>query len=210
MRPRALAAVVLGSLFSHWSGGARASDLALTIYTDDTALVQDTREMEVSGGHVPDGPIHPDVVLRFQNSRREGLGEPLPQGYVRVLQERGDESPVLLGETAIDRHTPRDHPVRLVTGQALHVNDHVTVSDLRIERLDEYSERLRARVEHVIRNDHGRAVTVEVRQVGRYDDPVKISRSSHRWTREDGQPLWRLRVPPASAVVLRYRVDLQR
>jgi len=60
------------------------------------------------------------VTLEFSNSRKEGLGIPLPEGKVRVYKADRDGSLEFVGEDRID-HTPKDEKVRLFVGNAFDI-----------------------------------------------------------------------------------------
>jgi len=60
------------------------------------------------------------VVMKFDNSKKAGLGIPLPAGTVRVFKSDVDKSLEFLGEDAIE-HTPRDEEVKLYVGDAFDV-----------------------------------------------------------------------------------------
>jgi len=60
------------------------------------------------------------VVVKFENSKKGGLGIPLPAGKVRVFKADADGSLEFLGEDEID-HTPRDEEVKLYVGDAFDV-----------------------------------------------------------------------------------------
>jgi hypothetical protein len=66
----------------------------------------------------------PDLIVRFENTEAEGLGEPLPSGVVRVF-EQYDGRDVFAGEAEVgDR--PIGLPVELTIGRAQGVVIEVT------------------------------------------------------------------------------------
>jgi hypothetical protein len=60
------------------------------------------------------------VYLDFVNSRKAGLGMPLPKGTVRVYKRDPSGGQQFIGEDLID-HTPRDEKVRIKMGEAFDV-----------------------------------------------------------------------------------------
>jgi len=60
------------------------------------------------------------VVMRFENSKKSGLGVPLPAGKVRVFKADVDGSLEFLGEDRID-HTPRNEEVKVYVGNAFDI-----------------------------------------------------------------------------------------
>jgi hypothetical protein len=60
------------------------------------------------------------VYLNLDNSKKNGMGMPLPKGVVRVYKKDDDESLQFVGEDAID-HTPKDERVRVKVGEAFDI-----------------------------------------------------------------------------------------
>lgn len=57
------------------------------------------------------------VYLVFKNSKKSGLGMPLPGGKIRVYQQDDDGTQEFVGEDLIE-HTPRDEEVKILVGEA--------------------------------------------------------------------------------------------
>lgn len=68
------------------------------------------------------------VMLKFKNSKDDGLGIPLPAGRVRVFKADTDESMILLGEDRVD-HTPKDEEVKLTIGNAFDIRAEINIVD---------------------------------------------------------------------------------
>lgn len=60
------------------------------------------------------------VNLEFQNTKKSGLGLPLPKGKVRVYKKDSDGAQEFIGEDQID-HTPADETVRVYLGNAFDI-----------------------------------------------------------------------------------------
>jgi len=60
------------------------------------------------------------VYLDIQNTKKNGLGMPLPKGTVRVYKADKSGAKQFIGEDNID-HTPRDEKVRIKMGEAFDV-----------------------------------------------------------------------------------------
>ena len=60
------------------------------------------------------------VFLNFENSKKSGLGKPLPRGKVRLYKRDDDDALVFLGEDNID-HTPENETVRVFSGFAFDI-----------------------------------------------------------------------------------------
>src|SRR5690606_29010428 len=75
---------------------------------------------------VTEAVVTPDLVIRWDNTARAGLGEPLARGIVRVFEPYAGRE-VFAGEAGIgDR--PVGLPVELQIGRALNVMLEVTTS----------------------------------------------------------------------------------
>lgn len=62
-----------------------------------------------------------NVTLRFENSKKNGLGLPLPAGVIRMYKEDAEGSMQFVGEDRI-QHTPKDDELKLNVGRAFDVN----------------------------------------------------------------------------------------
>jgi hypothetical protein len=150
-------------------------------------------------------PPEPDVVvpslmLRFENTEADGLGEPLPRGVVRVFESHGGRD-VLAGEAELgDR--PVGLPVELVIGRALNVLLETTA-----QLGDRGGERVVVATEHRIVNNKGVPIDLEIRHgiEGFYTD-VEVERSSRPMRRRFGDLAWRFAVQPGEDV-LRYELS---
>jgi hypothetical protein len=148
--------------------------------------------------------VTPELVVSFENTRQDGLGEPLPSGVVRVFEEyRGRE--VFAGEAEIgDR--PVGLPVELTIGRAQNVLFEVTTDwDYGETRRNE--DRVVVMTEHRIVNNKGVPIDVEIRHgVEDYYSNLKVDRSSRPMRRKYGDLAWRFVVPPGEDL-LRYQLS---
>jgi hypothetical protein len=146
----------------------------------------------------------PDLIVRFENTAAEGLGEPLPSGVVRVF-ERYDGRDVFAGEAEVgDR--PVGLPVELTIGRAQNVLFEVTTDwDYGATRRDE--ERVVVMTEHRIVNNKAVPIDVEIRHgVEDYYSNLKVDRTSRPMRRKNGDLAWRFVVPPGEEL-LRYQLS---
>ena len=144
------------------------------------------------------------MTLRFENTERDGLGEPLPAGVVRVLEAYGGRE-VLAGEAEVgDR--PVGLPVELVIGRALNVLLEVTTEwDYGATRRNE--DRVVVTTEHRIVNNKSVPIELEIRHgVEGYFTDVDVERSSRPMRRKYGDLAWRFEVAPGEAL-LRYELS---
>lgn len=139
----------------------------------------------------------PSVMLRFENTKAAGLGEPLPRGVVRVF-ERYSGRDVLAGEAEIgDR--PVGVPVELAIGRALNVLLETTLTR-------DFGGRNRDRVvvsaEHRIVNNKAVPIEIEIRHgVEPYYTDVKLERTSRAMRRKYGDLAWRFTVRPGEELL---------
>ena len=145
----------------------------------------------------------PNLVVRWDNTQRAGLGEPLPSGTVRVFEPyRGGE--VFAGEAAmVDK--PVGLPVELTIARALNVTIEVTTD---WDYADAQKKRVIVMTEHKIANNKGVPIDVEIRHAveSRYTD-ARVDQSSKPMRKKYGDLAWRFTVPPATEQVLRYRLS---
>ncbi|HUQ51668.1 MAG TPA: hypothetical protein VM692_05570 [Gammaproteobacteria bacterium] len=148
---------------------------------------------------LPQDVAIPNLIVRFENTEAQGLGEPLPRGVVRAF-ETFDGREVFAGEAEIaDR--PVGLPVELVLGRALNVMLEVTTSPSR------NGARVAATTEHVIVNNKSVPIDLEIRHaVESYYTDVELESTSRPMRRKYGDLAWRFDVPPGEEV-LRYRLS---
>jgi hypothetical protein len=151
----------------------------------------------------------PSLIVRFENTEAEGLGEPLPSGVVRVFEEYGGRE-VFAGEAQIaDR--PVGLPVELTIGRAQNVMLEVTTDwgDAAPRRNE---DRIVVMTEHRIVNNKAVPIDLEIRHsvaddyTGRSYTNVKVDRSSRPMRRKYGDLAWRFVVQPGEEL-LRYRLS---
>jgi hypothetical protein len=148
--------------------------------------------------------VNPNLVLRWDNTDRAGLGEPLPSGTVRVFEPYGGRElfagEAELGDKAVGL------PVELTIGRALNLSLEVTTDwDYDDERDD---RRLIVTTEHRIANNKSVPVDLEIRHGVESDyTNVKVDQSSKPMRKKYGDLAWRFTVPPSSGQVLAYRLS---
>jgi hypothetical protein len=136
-----------------------------------------------------DQPISANTVLRFSSSRKQGLGDALPAGTVRVYQRDARGNPQFVGEHRIG-HTPMGSDIALATGQAFDVKVRPVVE----ERTRLGDNRWRTRMRYTITNASPKPVTVDVVQSGLWGDTriTQESLKSERLSADDAR--WRVPV----------------
>ncbi len=107
-----------------------------------------------------------DVYIRFENTKENHLGIPLPAGKVRVYKADGAATGggtgalEFIGENLID-HTPRDQKVLLKIGQAFDVTGERTQMDFKIDNAHDWMEET---IRIVIRNAKDKPQDVLIRE----------------------------------------------
>src|SRR5690606_21293504 len=152
---------------------------------------------------VTDAVVTPDLVIRWDNTARAGLGEPLARGIVRVFEPYAGRE-VFAGEAEIgDR--PVGLPVELRISRALNVMLEVTTGLARSGP----SNRTRTPVtaDYRIVNNKSVPIDLEIRHSveSRYRN-LQIEESSRPAGRKYGDPAWRFTVRPGEDT-LRYRLS---
>jgi hypothetical protein len=144
------------------------------------------------------------VKLEFVNSKKNGLGIPLPAGKFRVYREDADGALEFAGEDWID-HTARDEEVSAFLGNAF---------DLVGERNELEAQRISDRiwerkVEIKLRNrKESGSVTIEVRE--HPGGNWRVLESSHEYEKPNANDLeFRVPVPAGEEAVLTYRVRVE-
>ena len=79
----------------------------------------------------PDKTTKIGVYLSVENSKKNGMGMPLPKGISRVYKKDAGESLQFVGEDAID-HTPEDEKIRVKIGDAFDVVGERVQTDYRV------------------------------------------------------------------------------
>jgi hypothetical protein len=128
-------------------------------------------------------------VLRTKNEEARHLGLPLPSGRVALFARRGSAE-ILESESDL-RDTAVGEDVEMSMGPSSDVEFNAWGTG--------------AGHEVDITNARGRAVELEVRL--HLDDGVRLVRANRRSERKNGQPLFRLRIPAQSSLVLTYETQ---
>lgn len=151
-------------------------------------------------------PDKASVLLRWNNDRASKMGEPLPSGTMRVFEPQGDGH-VFAGESRIG-DTPVGVPVEARFANALDIDADFTLQDEEDYRRSGRNG-VRIAASHGFASRKDVAVTVEVRRRasdGQYETPVVV-RSSLRVRREDGNLVWRFRLPAGKGRRLDYVLE---
>ncbi|NJC04736.1 hypothetical protein GGQ97_000529 [Sphingomonas kaistensis] len=139
-----------------------------------------------------DQPVSANSVLRFSTGSRQGLGDALPAGTVRVYQRDTRGTPQFVGESRIG-HTPMGSDLGLTTGQAFDIKVQPTVVER--TRVSSDGSRWRTAMRYRLTNASPRAVTVDLLQDGLWGDTRIVSESQNSERRNANSALWKVAVP---------------
>lgn len=161
------------------------------------------RDLNLYSG--PDAPTKPAMVsYEFENTGKNQLGRPLPQGTLRLFKADSKGRQQLLGEDLI-RHTPDKETVKFSVGSAFDVV--ASGRQLKVENFRIGSGQV-ASYEVSLRNRKTEPVTI------RYYAPVggdwKITDSSHKFTRESSSAAWTdVPVEAGGEVTVTFSVEIK-
>ena len=155
-------------------------------------------------------PVHAGVWLNFDNTKRDGLGVPLPGGIMRFYQDDRYGNRQLLGESTIE-HTPVDGHVRLKLGDAFDVTMTRRQTAFNQVMLAKNSqEKIRQTTtewELVLSNAKSERVTVKVVEPLPENGRIIEENRSHK--KEDANSVvWQVSVPAKGKTLLRYKVQV--
>jgi hypothetical protein len=143
------------------------------------------------------------VYLDLENSKKNGLGMPLPKGTVRVYKADKSGAKQFIGEDNID-HTPRDEKVRVKMGEAFDV-----VGDRKQMEWKTFGSCVsESSWEIELRNHKDQAITVEdVEPIG---GDWQILQESHPHQKKDAFTFtYTVKVPANGKTKISYRVRVR-
>ncbi|KSB88074.1 hypothetical protein AS593_19395 [Caulobacter vibrioides] len=141
----------------------------------------------------------PQVVLRLENKKTEGLGKPLPSGALSVMETVGGV-PAFAGEQAV-RDVAVGEPADLMIGQGMDVRARPRlVEDKRAGKT-----MVRRTYEVDLANSKSIPITVEIRHDPNVEFFKVVSEPAKHDIRQ-GQVAWRVTLKPGESRVFRYAV----
>lgn len=146
---------------------------------------------------------HADVLLRFSNTEKSGLGTQLPAGIVRVYVRDNQAKPTFIGESAIE-HSPLGSSISVRTGEAFDVSvEPATMQEEKVGKsLKRYS------MTYTFDNARKEDITVEFEQSG-YRSLHKVVSESIKSEKKDAYTLrWNVPVPAEDSTELTFVVEV--
>ncbi len=151
----------------------------------------------------PRNPKQPvNVYVKFNNSKNNNLGIPLPAGIMRLYKQDDDGSQQFVGEDRIE-HTPKDESLKLKIGEAFDVVARRIQTDYR--RIT--TQRHESEWEISLHNHKAQAVAIGVIEplIGNW----KGISNSHPYRKVDAATIrFDVNVPKGGSVKIRYRVQV--
>lgn len=129
-----------------------------------------------------------------ENTAKNGLGKPLPEGTIRFYEQDDDGALIFIGENRIS-HTPKEETVRVFTGNAF---------DLKGERkqtaysTNKSSRTVNESIQITLKNRKPEAVTFTVKE-HLYRGPNHEINSQDQWTKTDATTITQKVLVPANS-----------
>jgi len=143
------------------------------------------------------------TMLSLENTEKNNMGMPLPEGKMRVYKKDSEGQLQFIGEDMID-HTPKDEKIRIYLGDAFDLvgekkqTEYDRIGDNAVEISYEVS----------LRNHKDEDVTITV--IERVWGDWKMIKSSHDWEKEDAHTIvWYIKVPKNDEATLTYTVRIE-
>jgi hypothetical protein len=140
------------------------------------------------------------VVLKFMNSKQDGLGIPLPAGRIRFFKADTDGSMILLGEDKI-KHTPKDEELKLTVGYAFDIS-----AKEKITNFERITDRVEEKTFEISLGNHKKEdITINVKK-NFYGD-WEITQSNYPFEKEDADTaIFKIPVKADEEVLLKFAV----
>lgn len=144
------------------------------------------------------------VSLAFENSKKDDLGLPLPQGKIRLYKRDDDKSLVFIGEDFV-KHTPKDEEVRVSAGNAFDIVGERRQTERRSIGKSSWEESWEIK----LRNHKEEAIQVVIEEG--LNTGWEILRNSHDYNRKDAQTIeFPVSVAKDAETVVTYTVRYSR
>ncbi|MCX6381072.1 MAG: hypothetical protein NT023_16645 [Armatimonadetes bacterium] len=143
------------------------------------------------------------VALTFYNTEKNGLGEPLPNGAIRLYEPDASGVSQYIGAGSIG-DTPKEEKIYLTLSSAFDVfSEWRLVQNKKIDK-----KTVQKVIEVTMHNQKGRSV--ELRAIQDYQGYWKMLEESEKSVKLNAfQSQWTVKVPANSKTVLRYTVEMK-
>lgn len=119
-----------------------------------------------------------EITIDFENTEKNNMGMPLPEGIVRVMKKDKDGSLEFVGEDRI-KHTPRDEKLTLKVGDAFDILGERVITDSR--QMGQRSSQ--QTIEVTLKNRKDENVSIDI--IESLGTNWEIMRNSHPFTKKD-------------------------
>lgn len=141
-----------------------------------------------------------EVIIKFVNSEKAGLGMPLPAGRIRLFKADDDNSLILLGEDNI-KHTPKNEELKLKVGNAFDLIGRESILNKKIisHKIEDHD----IEIELTNRKDSVVRIEIEKKLYGFWE----ITQADFEYEKQDAQTiLFKADIKADSKVKLKYSV----
>lgn len=139
-------------------------------------------------------PNEPQILFRFKNSEKEGLGKPLPAGRL-VFYQDGENGTMVMGESTLSDKAV-DEEVELEIGAS---------EEVTLEHEEEGSDAKRKSIDHLVTVKNANPFPIRFELEFPTGNDLRFSRLSGRIERKPGKQVLVLAVPANSEQEVRYR-----
>ena len=150
-------------------------------------------------------PQSVETRVRFDNTRGNGLGKPLPAGTVRFYGQDKAGNSQFLGENRIP-HTPEGGAADLILGKAFDVTVKPTLVSQQVLNRGEGPRHVEWSMAYELKNAKDQAVTVDLRQSGLGGEWEVIEESQKHERLDADTARWRVTVPAGGTVTVKATV----
>ncbi len=141
-----------------------------------------------------------NVYIKFDNSKENNLGMPLPSGIMRLYKQDSEGSLQFIGEDKIE-HTPKDEEIKLKAGEAFDV----VAERMQTDYTEITTELHESEWEITLRNHKEEDITVGI--VESLYDSWEVISSTHPYEEVDAFTIrFDVEVPKDEEVKVKYRV----
>ncbi len=142
----------------------------------------------------------PDVSIKFENSKEQGLGMPMPAGVLRVYKPDSKGALLFAGEDRIN-HTPKNEEVEIKLGEAFDI----TAKGKRVSFKNYGSKTYEAEYELILKNAKDTSENVNIFQY--IPNGTKILSENHKSVVENSNEIkWNVLISANGEKTLKFKV----
>lgn len=147
--------------------------------------------------------VKPDIVLSFENEKKDGLGMPLPAGVFNIYQQDSKGKQVFVGSDRIE-HTAKGQKVSLTLGKDFDIT--INGNIVKYEEKPNKTRTIAARIE--IKNPKKEAVNLLIYQA--MPENWRMISETYKSKKETAlQVVWDIPIGPDSTAVLDFEIEAE-